>query len=156
MTEWPILPGQFLDKKNGRVHPQPLLPRRCFPREASGFSSQLCHVLLSALCLVRLLFLIPFPLWFPSQLVRPLRTWCLKHPLRFEASVPFFLCCRQEMKKRTKPQPSPQLERAVHLCSNPRGNYRWQEHSSPCSGDSAPLVLRNPQGWTLPGSRVLS
>lgn len=117
--------------------------------------------LLSAPCLFWLLFLIPFLLWFPSQLVRPLRTWCLKHPLRFEASLPFFLCCHQEMgekkkKKKTKPQPSPQLERAVHLCSNPRGNYCWQEHSSPCSGDSAPLVLRNPLGWALPGSGVLS
>lgn len=79
---------------------------------------------LSAPCLVWLLFLIPFPLWFPSQLVRPLRTWCLKHPLRFEASLPFFLYCHQEIKKKKKKERSPSLVlnwRGLSTCAPTHG-----------------------------------
>lgn len=122
MTQRLILPGQFLGKENGRVHPRPLLPQEMLPQGGLRLPIPAVSCPSSAPCLVWLLFLIPFPLWFPSQLVRPLRTWCLKHPLRFEASLPFFLYCHQEKKKKKERSPSLVLSwRGLSTCAPTHG-----------------------------------
>lgn len=120
------------------------------PGEASGVPAACCPFSLPSAwcgcCFKSLSCVVP----------RPLRTWCFKRPLGSETSLPLFLRLCQKMKKNKSPSP-PLRWSGLSTCAPTRGAITNGRSTAALGArDSAPLVLRNPLGWALLGSRVLS